>query len=733
MGCALAAPAPYDNPPKSGTVQEISKYHVTAENKNSPAAGHATLHQSESLAHQTPVHRDTVKEETHSATKSTPIETHSDSYGDKIKKIEGPTPVPSNAQPSIHSQFKRDAAPIDEPKKGKLPAPIPAKPQPSTTSRGAVKAQSPPSPPKPIAAQAQVKPQTSTTSRGTVKAQAPPSPPKPFRNKRSADATNEETKKTEGNVKKVDLKYKPIDTTASSKTPIRAQPDAHTQIKRDAANTHEETHKGTEHVRKTEEPDHKHDNTCSHGDLHKDEHKHDKRSADATKDEAKNTDAKVIRPNIKPIDTAVPKTSTKAQPEDHAQIKRNAANTREEPKNKENLRKTEELKNKPVAKTTTVASPAKVQPDTPAKITTNAQTAIHRNKRSADHNPVHTLEENKKKDDEKVNHEHKLTSEDVKQSKISHSIVAKRENIPAKADQNQEPLIHVPAEQTHKYDTHRDEDDHKQEKRGIPTPTPVSDLKVKPVPATVHQHVTKEALAVENKPKKIDENLNSKPIVKREDVTTETAPASTTHAAHHLVPTAVHSTFSQTWTRPQAHPAEVEKTDDKVPAASDNKPVLASIDPFKAVQNEKFTTTTTTTTVAPSTTAASHIRVRRGNDETESQEEPKEPKPTKAWWRSLDFNSKKDEEKKPETSTVAHKDVVTQKSVVAAPSSVLTKDKVTQKREANDSDKKTTTVSPSTTTNKNRQSDLSAPEYDTKPPQFVHPVPVSQILGQKQA
>lgn len=704
MGCALAAPAPYDNPTKSGTVQEISKYHVTAENKNSPTAGHATLHQSESLAHQTPVHPDTVKEETHPATKSTPIETHSDSYGDKIKKIEGPTPVPSNVQPSIHAQFKRDAAPIDEQKKGKLPAPIPAKAQPSTTSRGAVKAQSPPSPPKPISAKAQDKPQPSTTSRGPVKAQSPPSPPKPLRNKRSADAVNDETKKTEGNVKKVDLKYKPIDTTAS-KTPIRAQPDTHAQIKRDAAHSHEETHKGTEHERKTEEPDHKHDNTCSHGDLHKDEHKHDKRSPDATKDEANEDDSKVIRPNIKLIDAALPKSSTKAQPKDHAQIKRDAANTREEPKNKENLRTTEEKKNKPVAKTTPVASPAKVQPDTPAKITTNAQTAIHRNKRSAEHNPVHTLEENKKKDDEKVNNEHKLTSEDVKQSKISHTIVA-----------------------------HRDADEHKQEKRGVPTSTPVSDLKEKPVPATVHQHVTKEALAVENKPKKIDENLNSKPIVKREDVTTESAPTSTTHAAHHLVPTAVHSTFSQTWTRPQAHAAETEKADDKVPAASDNKPVLATIDPFKPVQNVKFTTTTTTSTVAPSTTAASHIRVRRGKDETESQEEPKEPKPTKAWWRSLDFNSKKEEEKKPETSTVAHKEVVTQKPVVAAPSSALTKDKVTQKREANDSDKKTTTVSPSTTTtNKNRQSDLSAPEYDTKPPQFVHPVPVSQILGQKQA
>lgn len=219
--------------------------------------------------------------------------------------------------------------------------------------------------------------------------------------------------------------------------------------------------------------------------------------------------------------------------------------------------------------------------------------------------------------------------------------------------------------------------------------------------------------------------VNVKPV--EEQKTTEKAPASTTASYQHLSPTSVHTSFSNTWTRPQAQaqPAVVaQKDQDKVPAASDNKPILATIDPLKPVNDAK----TSTTTVAPSssTTSAGHIhRSRRGVDETEAQDEPKDPKPTKAWWRSLDLNKKEKEEVKPEVVSAQLKETKKPVELIDAQ-----KDKANHKRETVEADK-TSTAAP--IQKPNRQSEPLQSEVDNKPPQFVRPVPVAQVLGHKEA
>lgn len=373
--------------------------------------------------------------------------------------------------------------------------------------------------------------------------------------------------------------------------------------------------------------------------------------------------------------------------------------------------------------------------------------SVH-HKREADHH-----EEAKKKDEEKKlaqPSDFKRTTGDVK---TTHGDVAtaKRESVHLKEEEKPQGHAKVPTEHLH-HDSPCDsacakkhDHQHKREAASNPATTEVN-TKV----TVVHAKLTKET-SVENKEKKTEEGFTTaKAIVKREDSTTEKVPASTTAAhSHHLAPTAVHSSFSHTWTRPQSSPAvEAQKDEEKVPAASDFKPVVATIDPFKPFSNQAHassTTSSTTTTAAPSTTHAAGHRVRRGNDETEEQDQEKEPKPTKPWWRSLSLNKKEEaeEKKKPENAApvVRHDDAL-KKPVPVVPSVAVAevdkKDKVTQKREtvtkdAEEQQQQKKQPADGTSTQKpNRQLEQGPTEFDNKPPQFIHPVPVAQILGQKQ-
>lgn len=366
----------------------------------------------------------------------------------------------------------------------------------------------------------------------------------------------------------------------------------------------------------------------------------------------------------------------------------------------------------------TVEGPTPVPTSVPVKPQVAVDTHVH--KRNADHTPEHT-EATKKQEESGVKPSDFVRTPEndkkVKETDSAHISIA-----PAKKEEKVDTAVKVAIENKETVESCGNSctKEHQHHKRGAttshPTATEVA-AKIPVVPA-VHVDSKDEKRPVANAP------TTAKPISKREDVTTA--------APHHLAPTSVHSSFSHTWTRPQANPAaEVHKEHEQVPAASDNKPVIAVIDPLKPVHDAKVPVSTT---VAPSTTAAIGHRVRRGLDETEEQDQPKEPKPTKAWWRSLDLNKREDVKKAPESTSVAAKD---QKKPIEPTPITVTKDKkVTQKRETNDKveEKKPSGGVPVTSTQKpSRPSEQSQPEFDNTPPQFVHPVPVAQILGQKQA
>lgn len=417
---------------------------------------------------------------------------------------------------------------------------------------------------------------------------------------------------------------------------------------------------------------------------------------------------------------------------------------------------------KPIEGPTTVSTPTNVK--------TSAGLTVHQHtKRSAEHVPEHK-EENKKEDatkPEEDSHVHiapvrhdelKRTRDEVKRP-YSVAQVEKRDTESVKvqdkpqvnikptithpADKNEDKKTINPTPSCNTHECHNADHHHKREATSAPTNDQINvKATSSPIPAqAVHDSfAAHEQHQQQQQQHHISEKTTSKPIAKRESVTTEStssSPAVVTSAPHHhLHPTLVHSTFSQTWTRPQAVPEA-----DKAVAASENKPTVADVSAVKPVHAIHETKEGTSTTAAPSSTTSAGHRVRRGVDQTEEQDGPTSPKPTKAWWRSLEFNKK---EEKPEAKTdvpkvedkkinkeEVKKDEVKKEDSKTAPAVVaasLKKDKRETQEKTSD-----VTAAPAVNQKQTRPAEQLPYEDDNKPPHFVRPVPVSQILGKEQA
>lgn len=200
-----------------------------------------------------------------------------------------------------------------------------------------------------------------------------------------------------------------------------------------------------------------------------------------------------------------------------------------------------------------------------------------------------------------------------------------------------------------------------------------------------------------------------------------------TTAKYHLAPTAVHSSFSHTWT----HPGLIANKEEKTAAASDSHPVVAvatsDVKPVAAEASKENVASTSTTT----TTTEGSARHRRGVDQYEAQDQPTTAKATTAWWRSINFDKEAPKEKAAaEPTTAPAKPAVAVKKVDT--------DQEKHKRETAEEQKPSTSTTSSssaqqvsTTTVKYVRPAESEPVYDNVPPTFVHPVPVAQILGNK--